>query len=368
MGVARETGGGRGELDRRRYQRKLKEEIREKLPDIVANSPIISGPGSAKVPIRIRDELVLPHFVPKQPLMPSHGVGQGDRRPGKKVGERRLSGDGGSGGGQAGDQTGDHEIEIEVTLDELRGMVLEDLKLPDLRDKPTPQQMHPEVAWNTRAHRGSMNALDKKATLKSALRHREGNRVAVTPEDLWYISWTDREKPKTAAVVYFLRDISGSMTAERRYLSKAVAWWVAMWLQTQYERCEVCFFVHDIEVAEVDEERFYHLTSGGGTMFAPAYRRLREHMDKFYPVSAYNRYVLHFTDGELFDTGLMQEALHDLIEGVNFMGIVLTQVLESLGTAYQNLFKSEQEKADRLRVVSIGDRGQVVQTVRQLFQ
>ena len=123
----------KGAIDQARHKRKVKEAIRENLADIVSEQSIITNDGRkiVKVPIRTLDEYRF-RFDPND----QQQVGQGDGK--SQVGdvlERYGQKDGPGNGPQAGDQPGVDYYEAEMTMDELSGMIFEDLSLPNLEEK-----------------------------------------------------------------------------------------------------------------------------------------------------------------------------------------------------------------------------------------
>src|SRR5271155_3745778 len=115
--------------DRLRHRQKVRELIRENISDIIAEESIIGKNKDRiiKVPLRGIKEY---RFVYGEN---SPGVGQGDgnSQPGQVVGKTGKEGQG-QGQDQAGDRPGVDYYETDVTLEELIGIMFEDLELPDM--------------------------------------------------------------------------------------------------------------------------------------------------------------------------------------------------------------------------------------------
>lgn len=367
MSVGREEATGQGEQDRQRYKQKIRDQIKKAIPQALDQVPIVSGDGSDSVVIPLPEGgLDLPRFRPAQPKEPGDGVGQGPGQPGDIVGAAPIDGDGSGGAGKAGNARAEHGIDL--TLEEIRAIMLDDLHLPPLPLKRPPTQTEPTIRWNTRSRRGSLNNVDAKATLKAALARSQAQQkdLAFTPDDLRYQSWTERDQPKTAAVVYLLRDISGSMTPDKAYLARAVATYIVLWLRTVYDVCPLEFWVHDTVAQPVDELAFFHADDGGGTAVAPAYATLQEDMDTRYPLAAWNRLFLHFSDGDVFDPVASRERARAWLPSLTLLGLVLTKPSPY---AYSgSLRQTFAGLPSPYRVVTVQQPGHVVDAVRELLR
>ncbi|NMP23820.1 DUF444 family protein [Sulfobacillus harzensis] len=363
--IRRETSTGHGVQDRQRYLDKIRDRVRKALPSIPGNAPIISGPGDQPVTVPIPGGgLGLPHFVPASPETPPDGWAQGPGQPGDII--RVIPpGGSGSGDGDPGTEPGDHDIDLTMTLDEWRQWILEDLQLPELRPKPTDQLTDPETVWTSRSRVGSQSTVDKRATLKEALRRSQQQRqpLRFTPDDLRYHSWVERDRPATAAVIYFLRDISASMGGERAYLARATAWYLAAVIQRAYPQCPIHFWVHDTAGREVPEADFLTLTEGGGTAAVPVYQAMQIHMDHGYPFTSYNRYVFHFTDGDLWDATQTEPLIAQWAPTLARFGVVLTAHPDMRALVWAKRIAA----TDAVRVAVDAERADVVPAVRYLL-
>ena len=367
MSVIRDDSAGQGEQDRQRYKQKIRDQIKKAIPAAIDHVPIISGDGGDPVAIPLPEGgMTLPRFRPQQSKDPTPWIGQGPGNPGDIVDRRPMKGDG-SGTG-AGTEHPDHVIDL--TLEEIRALMLEDLHLPPMPLKRPPTLTEPQIRWNSRSRQGSLNNVDAKASLKEALARSQaqGQPLTFTPDDLRYHSWTARPQPKTAAVVYLLRDISGSMTPDKAYLARAVAAYVTVWLKTVYDLCPIEFWVHDTEATSVDEEIFFHAKDGGGTAVAPAYRAIHEDMDLRYPVATWNRILIHFSDGDVSDPNPTQAAAEALLPHLSLLGLVLTKPPPSLYEATINMKSVLAHLPFPYRSVSLMRREDVVGATQALLR
>lgn len=292
--------GGVGSLDQTRHAEKLKQAIQEQLPTVIGQTPIITG--DPRQPVRVTVPILeVPRFRPKGPDQPpSAGIGQGPAQPGDVIGHRRRP-DAGNGAGNSG---AEHPVTVEIARETLLQWVFEDLALPRLTDREPPRLPETAPAWRSRRRHGPLATLDKHATLEAALAHAlaEGKPLRFTPDDLRFRAAVDEPRPATNAVIYLVRDISGSMAGDRTYLSRVLAWWLVQWVRWQYTAVALEWWVHDADPERVEtEERFFGLEAAGGTLVAPTYAAIRDHLAQYYPAAAWNAYLLHLTDGEVFD-------------------------------------------------------------------
>ncbi len=108
---------------------------------------------------------------------------------------------------------------------------------------------------------------------------------------------------ESQAMVFFLRDYSGSMVGKPTQLVVAQHVLIYSWLLYQYARqVESRFILHDTEASEVpDFYTYYNSKVAGGTKVASAYRLVNEIVQKENLIKDYNIYIFHGTDGDDWD-------------------------------------------------------------------
>src|ERR1700736_1408306 len=126
----------RGSRDWLRHSDKIREAVREHLPQIVAGSDIINhGTRTVRVPVRM-----LEHY--RFRLLDngeSQGVGQGKAKPGDTLGQGTpQSGPGQKGAG--GKERGGTELLLEFKIDDIIDWLWEDMKLPNLQPRVGPSE------------------------------------------------------------------------------------------------------------------------------------------------------------------------------------------------------------------------------------
>lgn len=122
--------------------------------------------------------------------------------------------------------------------------------------------------------------------------------VPIRREDERYRHPEIVEKKQKNVVIVNIRDVSGSMFQYKRELVERVFTPMDWYLHGKYEHAESRYVAHDYEAWEVERMDFFGIESGGGTRVSSAYKLVQELLDKYYPWSAWNRYVFAAGDGE----------------------------------------------------------------------
>ncbi len=286
------------EQDSNRYRQIVRGKVKQNLRKYISNGELIGRRGKDLVSIPL-PQIELPHF---RFGGPAGGVGQGEGEPGTPLGRPRPA----QGSGQAGDQPGEHLLEVELTLDELAEMLGEELALPRIQPKGK-HNVEGETMRYTGVRRVGPESLRCfKRTYREALKRQlasgmyNAERPAIVPirDDKRYRSWKVYPRPDSNAIVFYLMDISGSMSERRKRLVRLTSFWLDTWLRAHYKRVSVRYLVHDYEAREVDEHTFYHINTDGGTRISSAYQLCQRIIAQDYPPEEWNLYAFHFSDGE----------------------------------------------------------------------
>lgn len=264
------------------------------------------------------------------------GTAEGDE--GDVIGEMPLSEEGEGVG--AGHGEGDTH-EMGSTAYELGKLLTERFKLPNLKDKGQKKSLTRFIYDLTDRNRGSGQVLDKKQTLKQLIKtnialERISQGVPFEPQDLMinprdYIYRTmSREKDKESqAVVFFVRDYSGSMQGRPTELVCSQHVMIYSWLTYQYkEQVESRFILHDTEAKEVDDFYTYHNTQvAGGTKIRSAIERVNKLIEEENLARNYNIYVFYGGDGDDWssDSEGFVEEVKSLYRVANRVGFTVVQ-------------------------------------------
>lgn len=296
------------------------------------------------------------------------GSGEGDE--GTVIGEEPIHGEEGSGTGGAGQgQGGEHDIESSAY--DLGKMLTEKFELPNLKEKGKKRSLKRFTYELTDRHRGFGQVLDKKATFKKIIETNinldnvpdatdiDLTKLLVSPADSIYRILSREQALESQALVFFIRDYSGSMGGKPTEMVVTQHVFIYSWLLYHYERqVETRFILHDTEAKEVpDFYAYYSLTVAGGTDVESAYNMVNDIVEKNGLAQDYNIYVFHGTDGDDWSIDGIEAvaAMRKILGYANRVGITVTHA----GT---NQFQTNVEKymaalleeyPDRIRLDSI---------------
>ncbi len=309
----------RSARDRARHRQKIKDTIRDNIADILSEESIIGRDKDKiiKIPIRSIKEY---RFIYGENA-PGVAQGNGEQQPGDVVGPpEQGSPDVGQGGG---DQPGVDAIETDVTLEELIGLMFDDLELPDLERKALRQVMS-EQARKRKGLRtaGIRPRLNKKETARSIDFDNEEQRFPFHKDDMRYFHIVPTTKEVSNAVIFCIMDTSGSMGTVKKYLARSFYFLLYQFVRQKYQNVEVVFIAHHTDAKEVTEEEFFHKVESGGTYISSGYRRALEIIEDRYHPSLWNIYAFHCSDGDNFysDNDKAVQAAKDLCDVCNLFG------------------------------------------------
>lgn len=362
----------RADRDRARHNEKVKEVIRENLGDIVSHQDIITADQGKIVKIPVRS-LELPRIRYDDGERERVGQGRGGTRPGDVLG--RAPGDEDSGvGKQAGQEPGVDYYEAEFTLEEIAQMVFEDLHLPNLEEKGVKQIISEHAEFNTITRRGLAGNLDRKRTLLEAYKRnaREGNPGwSVKREDQRFKNWEIVTEPQRNAVIFAMRDVSGSMGEFEAYICRSFYFWMLRFLRTKYTSAEIVFITCHTEAKEVDEQSFFGLGDSGGTRMSEAYKLALKVIDQRYNPREWNIYPFLFSDGYNWGDSECVDLVTRMAEISNLVGYgeiandiwSQSSSFAPLGQAYQEAFAND----PRVVLVKINNKEDVWPALKRFF-
>jgi uncharacterized protein len=308
--------------DHLRFKQIVKGKIKQNLKKYISHGEMIGRQGKDYVSIPI-PQIELPRF--KFGKKQSGGVGQGEGAPGTPLGSGEEEGE----GHEAGNAQGDHVLEVDVTLQELAEMLGQELELPRIQPKGTGSLNAHKYRYSGINNVGPNSLRHVKRTYKEALKrqiiagvYNEDDPVIIPiKKDFRYRMWKSVTKPENNAVIIYMMDVSGSMGDEQKEIVRTESFWIDTWLRSQYNDVDIRYIIHDATAREVDQDTFYHTRESGGTLISSAYKLCNEIIDKEYPVSDWNIYTLHFSDGDNWsgeDTKLCVDILrNELIPKTN---------------------------------------------------
>lgn len=362
----------RGMKDAARHREKVHESIRKNIADIIGEESIITRKEGqiVKVPIRGLKSF---QFIYRRENSGGAGIGQGKAGKGDVIG-KQPSPEGQP--GQPGDQPGVDYLETEIDIEELIGMMLDDLGLPNLKKKAFTETIVPRGwKYDSIEKTGIIPHLDKKRTIKQAVKRTasfvevlmkktglpqeicewalseaKGNlleaeailqktpktdghdgkeipRIRLYTEDLRYRTLERDLEYQSNAVVLAMMDVSGSMGTMKKYLARSFFFWLTEFLKQLYKNVQIRFIAHTTEAKLVDEHEFFHRGESGGTLCHTALDLAIHLVETEYNPSRWNIYPFLFSDGEDFEPSKTIASSRRLMQlGVNILGYGEIQV------------------------------------------
>ena len=309
----------RGARDWLRHDEKVREAVREHLPKIIANGDVINdSTRSVRVPVKMLEHY---HFRLRNPG-DSQGVGQGATKAGDVLVDARPERGGEKGAGGEGD--GGIQLMLEIKIDDIVDWLWEEMQLPNLKARVGPSDDSDWVreGWD---RRGARSRLDRRRSVKELVKRQGlGGPTHFTDEDLRYRQLARRRQPAVHAVVFFMLDVSGSMSDRDRKLAKTFFFWVVQGLRREYRSLETVFVAHTTDAWEFAEGDFFQVAGTGGTVASTGLNKVREIIDARFNPARHNIYLFYASDGDnsIGDHAPAAEALADIATKACFAGYV----------------------------------------------
>jgi uncharacterized sporulation protein YeaH/YhbH (DUF444 family) len=242
--------------------------------------------------------------------------GSGDGEEGEVIGEQPVRPEQGEGDGSGPGQGEGAEHELESNAYDLGRILTEQFNLPNLEDKGRKRSLTRYTYDLTDRNRGFGQLLDKKATLRRIVETNialgrirsagdlDPTEFLIAPQDRVYRVLSRERDFESQAVVFFLRDYSGSMGGKPTELVVSQHVLIYSWILYQYAgQVETRFILHDTEAKEVEDFYTYHNSQvAGGTKVAAAFRLMNEIVRQENLAQDYNIYAFYGTDGDDWDT------------------------------------------------------------------
>jgi uncharacterized protein len=348
--------------DHSRFRAIVKGKIKQDLKKYVTHGEMIGRKGKDLVSIPL-PQIEIPRF--RFGDKEQGGVGQGDGKAGDSVGQ----GDPQAGQGQAGDQPGSHQLDVDLTLQELAEILGEQLELPKIEPRGHKTLKSKTEKYTGIASQGPNSLRHFKRTFKETLRRQIASGVynpenpVIVPirRDMRYRSWKSDIRHENNAVIIYMMDVSGSMGDEQKEIVRTEAFWIDTWLRSQYKGIETRYIIHDATAREVDEQTFFKTRESGGTLISSAYKLCEKIIETDYPPSDWNIYPFHFSDGdnwsgedtrqcmELLDQKLLQICnvfCYGQVESRYGSGQFFKDLKEHFGTSHESVILSRIENKE----------------------
>jgi uncharacterized protein len=301
----------RAASDRSRHKKKIDKAIKESIKDVVAEESIIGQNGKKKIRIPVRGIKEYRFVYGNNENNKSVGSGGGHNvKRGQKIGKKRAEKGQGQGTGKASDKKGEEYYDVEVSLEELAEYLFSDLELPDLEKKQFRFVSQESIKRQGYRFKGIRPRLSKKETLKRKIRRQKmaeklgtydptsDERFPFHKDDLKYHHIKPKTKENSAAVIFFLMDVSGSMSMDRKFLARSFFFLLYQFLNHKYEKVDVVFLSHSTTASRVSEDDFFKVGTFGGTIISSCLNLELDIIEKEYHPNSWNIYSFYCGDGE----------------------------------------------------------------------
>ncbi len=308
----------RGQKDALRHNKRLKEAVKRSLTDAIQESEItIDREGKKYVRVKLK-ELDLYRFIHAS-QSDEEGIGKGEGN----VGDKAQVPKPGAGSG-AGNLPGNEEQEIFVPIEEYIDILLEDLRLPNIKPKSRKIVTVYDEDIEGLRRVGPETTLDRRASLLANLKR---NAIRGNPqignwanEDLRFFDYEVKPTYISPLVIYLVLDRSGSMTYDKRAVAKTFFFLTTEILKRLYKsRAILRFVMYDAEANFVDEKEFFETYSTGGTKVSTALKLISDDFRNNYQGS--NGYVFIASDGDNWemDNYDAERFLKELLSMMNYV-------------------------------------------------
>lgn len=339
------NGKNKSTVNRQRFLRRYKEQIKESVADAVNRRSITNTESGEDVSIPTRDI--------KEPMFHQGKGGVRERvHPGNdqfirgdKIDRPKgAQGSGGSGEGEASaDGEGSDDFVFQISKDEYLDILFEDLALPNLKKN----QVNKITEWKTHRAGFQTSGVPSNISVVRSLQQSLARRTAMTagkrrlmseleeeleriqrsepPQimeemrikqeieelrnkidsvpfidtfDLRFKNYEKRPIPSSQAVMFCLMDVSGSMDQATKDIAKRFYVLLYLFLTRTYENVEVVFIRHHTQAKEVNEHDFFYSQETGGTIVSSALKLMHEIIEARYPLGEWNIYGAQASDGD----------------------------------------------------------------------
>lgn len=408
----RKNGKNKSAVNRQRFIRRHKEQIRRSLEERLRDRSITDIDKGESINISSRDtsEPVFHHGVGGRQIRVfpgNHEFAAGDKLP------RPSGGTGGSGQEASDSGEGTDDFVFEISQQEFLELLFEDLELPNMvrkqlaaTDEYTPRRAgfsssgtpaNISVIRSMRsatARRIAMSA-GKRTELKALLDELEElqqqrplpqtliqaleeqidqlrekiNRVPFIDDiDLRYHQQTLEPVPCSRAVMFCIMDVSGSMDQATKDLAKRFFILLYLFLDRHYEKTDIVFIRHHTVASEVDEREFFYSRESGGTVVSSALRLSQEIIEERYPLDQWNIYAAQASDGDNWadDSGKCQDLLDLLLPKLQYFAYV--EIAKRDNVLWQSYLSVEAEHSDNFAMQHITGPEDIYPVLRNLFR
>jgi len=380
---------GKSSSNRRRFLKRVEDQIKKAIPNIVDDNTIEDLSNSTdriNIPI---DGVSEPEFFYGARVMDDIIITgntkftEGDLIP-KPINDSSKS-KSGNGTGSGNGETGEDNFVVNISRDEFIQYFFKDLELPNIVKKSlekTPDYKYRKAGYTDEGipaklnvEKSVKNALGRKialagvfdAKIKKLKKERkkesdvdkikkinkEIKRLEKLKNDIPYIdefdikynNYKEYPIPSTSCVMFCIMDVSGSMGYDEKDIAKRFFMLLYIFLNREYENIELIFIRHHTVAKEVDEKEFFTSRETGGTVVKSAFELVYDIMQNRYNNDDRNFYIAQVGDGDIWEendgmetTTIIKEKILPIIQFMCYLEISNTASSNlSLSYYYNNI-------------------------------
>ena len=359
---------GKSTNNRQKFLKRVEDQIKKALPDIISKESIkdSSNGGKVRVPIRGIKEPSFrndPASGKKHIVRPGNDkFNEGDRIP-KPEGE----GDGaGHGRGSNSPEITEDDFVVILSREEFLRYFFEDLALPNLVKRYMESTVHykqkragfSKEGMPSRlnvvhsfqqslarrialqgVYKKKIEALEQELAIAKNEEKKENIRNEITRLqkvmkavpffeylDLRYNNFETVAVPTTSAVMFCIMDVSASMGYHEKDIAKRFFTLLYIFLTKQYTNVELVFIRHHTSAKEVDEEEFFNSRESGGTIVSSSLKLMKKIIKERYNPSQWNIYCCQASDGDVWSSSDAEECCYllqqDILPMVQYMAYI----------------------------------------------
>ena len=408
---------GRSTVNRQRFMRRYKSQIKESITDAVTKRSVtdVNSGESVVIPTKDISEPVFAHGVggnSEKVFVGNDQFAEGDRieKPKQNAAPNASNGDGASSDAES-DKDG---FIFNLSKDEYLNLIFEDLELPNMKE--TSQKKHFTYKFNRAgfASTGSASNLNIVRSFKSAISRRIAmssvkkrrlsglmqrleemnsnpnisfheieevrkeiqalkksiNAVPFLDSfDLRYNNFIKKPILSNSAVMFCLMDVSGSMDQVTKDIAKRFYILLYLFLTRSYKDLEIVFIRHHTQAKEVNEQDFFYSQETGGTIVSSALEMMYKVQQKRFPSDKWNIYVAQASDGDNWadDSPLCKKILQNkilpLVRYYSYIEIT-NRSHQTLWGEYESLLQSQ----SNFNLQHIRDVNDIYPVFREIFK
>lgn len=328
---------GRGAVNRERFVRRFKDDIKRAVDDEIGKRGIkdIGKGGRISIPGRGLKE---PHLTHDQKTGNRDFVLPGNREliPGDQI-KRPENGEGEGQGDEPGEGDSQDNFSFVLSREEFLALFFDDLELPNLERTKLGDATFERTRRAGYSRDGSPGNLSAPMTIRMSIARRIALRGAIRRQiealqkeharattderprleaeidrltrrlkNLPFLEDIDQRfrarapmpAPCARAVMLCLMDVSGSMDERKKDLAKRFFALLYLFLERKYGAVDVVFIRHTETAEEVDEQTFFYDRQSGGTLVHPALELADKVIRERYSGDDWNVYVAQASDGD----------------------------------------------------------------------